>query len=68
MSYTPDFVCVLADGRVRIDEIKGPFIREDSELKFKIAADRFPWVHWRMIQFNKKGVNVVRELGRKNDG
>jgi len=67
VSYTPDFVVIMADGTVRIDEIKGGFIREDSELKFKIAADRFPWIRWRMIQYKKRGrttgFETVRELG-----
>jgi len=62
VSYTPDFVVIMTDGSTRIDEIKGPFIREDSELKFKIAADRFPWFHWRMIQIDKRGVRVIRDL------
>jgi len=66
VSYTPDFVCVLPDGTVRVDEIKGPFIREDSELKFKIAADRFPWIHWRMIQYKKgQGFKTIRDLGKR---
>jgi len=65
VSYTPDFFVVLPDGKIRIDEIKGPFIREDSELKFKVAADKFPWLHWRMIQIGKKGVQVIRESMRK---
>lgn len=67
VSYTPDFVVIMADGSVRVDEIKGGFIREDSELKFKIAADRFPLFHWRMIQYKKRGrttgFETVRELG-----
>jgi len=62
VSYTPDFFVILPDGSIRIDEIKGPFIREDSELKFKVAADKFPWFHWRMIQIDKKGVRVIRDL------
>jgi len=69
VSYTPDFVCILPDGTVRVDEIKGPFIREDSELKFKIAADRFPWIHWRMIQYKKgQGFKTIRDLGRRPGG
>jgi len=65
VSYTPDFFVLLPDGRIRIDEIKGPFIREDSELKFKLAADKFPWFHWRMIQIDKRGVRVIRDLPLK---
>lgn len=71
VSYTPDFVVILPNGSVRVDEIKGPFIREDSELKFKIAADRFPHFHWRMIQYKKRGkttgFQTIRELGKKGE-
>ncbi len=65
VSYTPDFFCVLPDGTIRIDEIKGPFIREDSVLKFKLAADKYPWFHWRMIQIDKKGVTTIRDIPRR---
>lgn len=68
VSYTPDFFVIMADGTVRIDEVKGGFIREDADMKFKIAASRFPWVHWRMVQYKKRGkttgFETIRELGR----
>jgi len=65
VSYTPDFFIVLQDGTVRIDEVKGPFIREDSDLKFKMAAERFPYFQWRMIQRTKReGFKVIRHIER----
>lgn len=68
VSFTPDFFVIMADGTVRIDEVKGGFIREDADMKFKIAASRFPWVWWRMVQYKKRGkttgFETIRELGR----
>ncbi len=40
--YTPDFMVVMPDGVIRLDEVKG-FMEEDAYAKFKIAADLFPF-------------------------
>lgn len=40
--YTPDFVVVLRDGELRIDEVKG-FMEEDAWVKFKVASELFPF-------------------------
>lgn len=40
--YTPDFMVVLADGTVRFDEVKG-FMEDDAWVKFKVAAEMFPF-------------------------
>ena len=65
VSYTPDFCVVLLDGSIRFDEVKGPFIREDADLNFKMAADLFPWFGWRMIQFTGRGVKIIRDIPRR---
>ena len=39
--YTPDFIVMLADGRLEVHEVKG-FWREDARAKIKIAAALFP--------------------------
>lgn len=66
VSYTPDFLVGLADGTVRVDEVKGPFIREDSVLKFKMAADRFPLFSWRMVQLQDDGdFHLIRYFPRR---
>lgn len=41
--YTPDFMVMLADGRLEVHETKGGFIREDGWLKLKLAAEAFPF-------------------------
>ena len=67
VSYTPDFLVELADGSIRIDEIKGAYVREDSELKFKMAADRFPCFAWRMVQLKDDGnFHLIRFIPRRN--
>ena len=65
--YNPDFFIVLPDGSMRIDEVKGAFVREDAELKFIMAAELFPWFHWRMMQFTQDwSFKVLRDLPRRN--
>ena len=63
MTYTPDFLIVLLGGIFRVVEIKGPYIREDSVLKFKMAADLFPDFEWQMIQILEDGTaKVLRHI------
>lgn len=63
MAYTPDFLVVLLGGSFRIVEIKGPYTREDSVLKFKMAADLFPYFEWQMIQIGTEGkAKVLRHI------
>ena len=65
VSYTPDFLIGLPDGSVRVDEIKGAYIREDADLKFKMAADRFPLFSWRMVQLQDDGnFHLIRYIPR----
>lgn len=39
--YLPDFLVMLASGRLEYHEVKGGFTREDSKEKVKNAASRF---------------------------
>ena len=41
--YTPDFFVLAADGSLECHETKGPFMREDSWIKLKIATSLFPF-------------------------
>lgn len=49
--YSPDFVVVLPDHRLRIVEVKG-YQRNASINRFKMAADRWPWFEWVMVTRN----------------
>lgn len=46
--YTPDFLIVYADGRLRFVEIKG-HLRDDAAVKFKLAREKFAFAEWSML-------------------
>jgi len=48
--YSPDFLAWGAQG-VEIAEVKGPHVREDSVIKFKLARRLFPWAAFYMMQW-----------------
>ena len=50
--YTPDFLVVLADGSVECHEVKG-WMREDANVKIKVAAQMFPFT-FRLARWRKK--------------
>jgi len=52
--YTPDFLLEFPDGKLRIVEVKG-FAREDSILKFEVAAERWPCFEFVMVGWSKQG-------------
>lgn len=60
-TYTPDFWVVEADGTIRIDETKG-FLREEANVKLKVAARLFPWFTFRLIRKGPKNSWDVREV------
>lgn len=68
MNYTPDFMVVLMGGQIQCVEIKGPHIREDSVIKFKMAAELFPDFEWQMIQIRKDGsAKVLRDIPARHE-
>ncbi|MBT9170537.1 MAG: hypothetical protein DDT18_00880 [Actinobacteria bacterium] len=50
--YHPDFLVVYKD-KFEIIEIKG-FMRDDANVKLKIAAKEFPWFQFKLIFWNSK--------------
>jgi hypothetical protein len=44
--YTPDFVATVADGSIHAYEVKGPHVRDDARVKYKTAAEMFPFIRW----------------------
>ena len=62
--YRPDFFVVMSDGRRRFVEVKGGYVREDAEVKFKAAALRYTLLaYFEMWQWTKKGGWVcIREI------
>ena len=54
--FSPDFVKVgRSSGHITVFEVKGPFVREDSTIKFKAAAEKYPFCTWEMHQRQKDG-------------
>ena len=43
--YTPDFYVIRDDDLHLCYEVKG-FWRDDARVKFKVAAEKFPHIHW----------------------
>lgn len=48
--YTPDFGVWYQDGKVEMIEIKGPVLRDDAAVKFKVARAMYPMMSWRMLK------------------
>lgn len=53
--YTPDFAVQQLDGILVFFEVKGPFMREDSWIKLKVAARTYPWWRFVLAQKHKDG-------------
>ncbi len=52
-TYTPDFLCLMRTGELVAYEVKG-WWRDDARVKFKVAADAFPWIRFIAVQQRKK--------------
>jgi hypothetical protein len=61
--YTPDFTVIYADGRIGFREVKG-FLREDASVKWKVAAEMFPFAEFIMIR--RKSTGTWEEMRRSN--
>lgn len=59
-TYTPDFL-VIYPGHMEFHEVKG-FERDDAIVKFKVAAEMFPWFGFKMVKKVKGGFAVTREV------
>lgn len=66
-TYSPDFGSVDIGGHVLLTEIKG-FLRDDANVKFKVAAEMFPFFEFVMIRKQKGGGwGVMNRLNGRND-
>ncbi len=59
--YTPDFVCITRDLEVVCIEIKGRR-REDAMVKFRVAAETYPILRWRMVERKNRAWNTIMEF------
>ncbi len=62
LRYTPDFMVVYQD-YIELVEIKG-FMRDDALVKFKTAAEKFPYFVWKMMRYKNKAIGweTIREI------
>ncbi|MBU0959461.1 MAG: DUF1064 domain-containing protein [Nanoarchaeota archaeon] len=59
MFYTPDFL-VVHPGHLEIIEVKG-YLEGDALVKWKMAAELYPWLVWKIIRWEKKQWKVLYE-------
>ncbi|MEQ8820486.1 MAG: DUF1064 domain-containing protein [Sumerlaeia bacterium] len=66
--YNPDFVVLMADGTIEVHEVKG-FWRDDARVKFKTAANLYPFLIFRAVQKARKkdGGGWIVETLRQGD-
>ena len=63
--YTPDFAVLTSQLRLEFHEVKGGLIRDDAIVKFKVAAELFPF---RFLMIRKRkvkdggGWDTIRDL------
>lgn len=60
--YTPDFCILENDGTFTLVDVKGGHTWEDSVVKLKTAADKFPFFRWQMVEKRGEAWNTVRSL------
>ena len=58
--YHPDFLVMMADGTLEAHETKG-FMRDDANVKLKVAASAFPFV-FRLVKKQKGGAWDIRTI------
>lgn len=57
--YTPDFTAEGERG-ICCFEVKGGFVRDDAVVKFKVARQLYPHIHWEMWQLTRAGWSRIR--------
>ena len=58
--YHPDFLVMMADGTLEAHETKG-FMRDDANVKLKVAAGAFPFV-FKLVKKQKGGAWDIRTI------
>lgn len=55
--YTPDFAVWRTNGTFVLIEVKGPYIRDDALVKFKLMSAGYPeaWARFELWQLKKDG-------------
>lgn len=61
-TYTPDFVFVNGSDQLEIHEVKGGVWLGDSRVKFKAAAELYPWFLWKSYLYKGKAVKKIEVI------
>lgn len=56
--YTPDFYVVNRESEIEMHEVKGTFMRDDAQVKIKVAAENFPFRFF-LARYSKVGWEVT---------
>ena len=59
--FTPDFMLKLHDDSLKLIEVKGAHIWEDSIIKFKTACEQYPFIKFEMHQYKNKRWKLIRQ-------
>jgi hypothetical protein len=59
--YNVDFMVIDKDDVVKMIEVKGGRIWEDSIVKFKAACELYPFIKFVMVQYKNKQWKTIRE-------
>jgi hypothetical protein len=59
--YSPDFMVILPDGTIRLDEVKGRWM-EAAKVRIRAAAEFYPYFHFLAIQ-KKRGSWELERFG-----
>lgn len=51
--YTPDYWLILCNAKHVVDEVKGHW-EDDARVKIKLAAEQFPYLHFRAWTYDRK--------------
>lgn len=57
-TYSPDFITVGPEG-ITVYEVKGGWVEDDAAVKWKVAAEKFWWMTFRMALVKIKKGRVV---------
>jgi hypothetical protein len=62
--YTVDFMVMRASGELEAHEVKGGYAFDDSLVKLKCAAEKFPWPFY-LVKKGKGGTWDISKVGNK---
>ena len=59
--FRPDFMVIMPDQTIELNEVKGFFVREAALVRLKVAAEMYPHFVWNLCKYIK-GEWIIRRL------